>query len=712
LAPVFRHYGLTPSDTALGRHIRTAIERHDRLRAETADLAATMIEEAMRQGIPVALVVGREYVLNPGIFDSHVRRLLRDKRMVVLPSYILDLELNDAYSYVYWRNLHFILTLLDAVADRMLHTRIRQPRLRELFQKIEEEKALLPVVQVSTFSCGPDSVTNTLVAEIMKRRPFLLLQSDAVLKELAHLENRVNTYVKQLELGLHAKLQMGGGQPFEVRCLDELLQDEPVDKKNDVLYIPTLSDNRMITAVLRAAGYNCIDNYDDGYDLHQIVKRGRTATGDTVCTPLAGMHGDLMRAVDDFIQRHKRDDPLVKGKRRLLFFDSKGTGPCRQGMYYDVHRLLIYRSSAAGQDRDSSQPCNALPGQALLKLWVGQELKGYDAGLEEWVLARIHQGLVLQGVLHGLLFAGGTRCRNYDEYQSLIADYRSLKAKLFRALENYAGPTQRMQSLLRVTSRQPYVGALLKAFAYRLISAELMGPVRRFSNRWLKLDHAQDPIKIFVSGEGYMRVAQAEEIFRALLANIGFGRFEFDVTPAWSYVEFLLDYEIYVARDIIERQQALREANTESRAIVHQQRALIRRAELLRFVLRQIVARPLYAAARLPMPISTAKVLRITRELLPTLRPLDELVTYVGEALSELRSGTDILLNVAPSGCLVAEMGEILTPCINHADGAENGRIQNLFSADGDVNEELLTLALLKTLGPERYYNPLPAKAA
>ena len=52
---------------------------------------------------------------------------------------------------------------------------------------------MLPVVQVSTFSCGPDSIITHYVAEIMKQRPFLLIQSDAVLKELAHLENRENT---------------------------------------------------------------------------------------------------------------------------------------------------------------------------------------------------------------------------------------------------------------------------------------------------------------------------------------------------------------------------------------------------------------------------------------------------------------------------------------------------------------------------------------
>ena len=705
LAPVFRYYGIDPSDTTLARHIATAIERHQTLRRESADLAAVMIAEAMQQDIPVALVVGREYILNPGIFDSHARRLLRDKRMVVLPSYVLDLELSEDYSYVYWRNLHFILTLLDAVAARTLHTRLRHPRLRDLFQKIEEGRALLPVVQVSTFSCGPDSMTNTLVAQIMKRRPFLSLQSDAVIKELAHLENRVNTYVKQLELGLHAKLEVGGRQQFDVRFLDELLQQEPIDKDNDVLYLPTLSDNRMITAVLRGAGYNCIDNYHGDYDLHEIVKRGRMETGDAVCAPLAAMHGDLLRAVDDFIRRHERGDPLVYGKRRLLFFDSKGTGPCRQGMYYDVHRLLLYLNSAATRDGGpSSQACQGLPGEALLRLMVGQELNGYDAGLEEWLLARIHQGVVLQGVLHGLLFAAGTRCRDYDEYQSLLADYQGLKTRLFRVLESYGGPAQITRSFLERTTRNPVTGALLKTFAYRLISPGLMRPIRQFANRWLKSVPPRDPTKIFLSGEGYMRVAQAEDIFRMLLANMGFRRFQLDFTPAWSYVEFLLDYEIYVARDVIERQKTLREANGKGLAIAQERRALIQRAELLRFVLRQIVARPLYAAARLPLPMSTAGVLKTARELVPTLRPLDELVTYVGEALSELRSGTDVLLNVAPNGCLVAEMGEILTPCLYQADGKGKHRIQHLFSTDGDVNEELLTLALLKTLGPDRYY--------
>ncbi len=216
------------------------------------------------------MVVGREYVLNPGLYDSSVRRLLRDKRMTAIPSYVLDVELDPEFSTIYWRNPHAIVTILKAIADKTLHERVRHARLAAVFRRIERRDPpgpLLPVVQVSTFSCGPDSVITHLVADIMRRRPFLLLQSDAILKELAHLENRVNTYVKQLELGLHGDLRLDDGTPFEVRRLRELEHDEPLDRDRDVIYFPTMGDNRPMTAVLRGAGFACIDNWTESYDL-------------------------------------------------------------------------------------------------------------------------------------------------------------------------------------------------------------------------------------------------------------------------------------------------------------------------------------------------------------------------------------------------------------------------------------------------------------
>jgi activator of 2-hydroxyglutaryl-CoA dehydratase/predicted nucleotide-binding protein (sugar kinase/HSP70/actin superfamily) len=713
LQPVFRHYGLAPDAHALRRALAGAIDDHLQLRADVADLAADMAEEALAQGIRIAVVVGREYVLNPGIFDSHVRRLLRDKHMAVLPSYVLDLELNPDYGHIYWRNPHFIVSLLDAISRRRLHLRLRHARLCDVFRTIEQGPDLLPVVQVSTFSCGPDSVVQPFIAEIMRQRPFLLIQSDAVIKELAHLENRVNTYIKQLELGLHQRLEADADGPFEIRTLDELVNTRPVDRATDVIYFPTLADNRPLTATLRGAGYTCIDNYDDrDYDLHRRVRAGRRTAGDAVCAPLAAVYADLELAVEDFARRREAGDPQVAGKQRLLYFDNKGPGPCRQGQYFDAHRLLFHRKGSGGRaDSSSDGTCAGLAGGSIVQFLVGLETKGYDIGVEEWVLARAHQAAALQGVLQSLLFAGGTACRDYDEYERFLAEFRALKAELHRVQENFHGPGRASGALLARFGQVPQLGTLLKYFAYGLSGRGLAEPLRRFARSWIDGRVRQEhPFRIALTGEVYMRVSQAEEIFRLLLANLGFRRFELECTPLWNYLEYTLEDAVDVELDRIGRLRASAASHQCTRAL-RAARARARTSRMLQFMLRHLIAGPLYRAAGLTMPASAGQAMKTTQELLPTLRPRSEIATYAGEAIGELRHGADLVLNVGPNGCMVATMGEVLTPAIAHAAGPGRGRIQHLFSAEGDVNEELLALALLKAMGPERYYCARPAAA-
>jgi predicted nucleotide-binding protein (sugar kinase/HSP70/actin superfamily) len=130
----------------------------------------------------------------------------------------------------------------------------------------------------------------------------------------------------------------------------------------------------------------------------------------------------------------------------------------------------------------------------------------------------------------------------------------------------------------------------------------------------------------------------------------------------------------------------------------------LRAIGLYRFLLRDVMARPLYRAARLGLPVSAKRAVEASRLLLPTYRPLGELAPYVGEALLELRHGADVVLNVAPTACMVASMGEVLTPGILQRKGSQTGRIQTLTSGQGDVDEEALTLAVLKAMGPRRFY--------
>ena len=708
LEPVFRYYGITPDAKKLEKIVGGAIEEHLQLRHATAELAAELVEIALTEGHQVGLVVGREYVLNPGIYDSHIRRLLRDRQMMVIPCYVLDMELDPEFAQIYWRNPHFILTALKAIAHRNLHTRLRHPRLQSLFRRIEEDPsgAMLPVVQVSTFSCGPDSVITHYVSEIMKQRPFLLIQSDAVLKELAHLENRVNTYVLQLEQGLHDKLGLDSKQPFEIRTLDELISHEPVNRDTDVLCLPTLGDNRALTSVFRAAGYTCIENYSDQtYDLQALVKTGRKAAGQAVCAPLAALYSDLRDGVDEFARRNQAGDPDFADKRRLVLIDTQGSGPCRQGQYPGLHRLFFNKAVA---DDKHNRSCNSMPGGTLFEFLLLEENDGYRGGFPDWIMLRIYQGVILKGVLQDILFSAGAGCRDYAEYQRFIADFRALEKEIYKLLEDFSGPGRFGQWLLTLLGRNSIPSIPVMYFVYRAHGLEFIKPLKRFVAKWrIPKIHSQDRLNILITGEGYMRLAQAEEIFFNLLGEMGFRRFDLHVSPVMSYMEVILEEAEEASRTELEVTRARQSRigkNDADATRLHGAKRRIRMLRLFRGIWRNLLARPLYRASELEIPAPISRMIDASRELLPTYRPIGELAPYIGEALVELRHGTDVVLNVAPNGCMVSTMGEVLTPSIMHAQGVGSGRIQTLLSAEGDVDREALTLAVLKATGPYRYY--------
>jgi activator of 2-hydroxyglutaryl-CoA dehydratase/predicted nucleotide-binding protein (sugar kinase/HSP70/actin superfamily) len=699
LGPVFEHYDLDIDLPRLTEQIAQALHAQTRLHWEAADLAAELAERALEQGRRVALVLGREYILNPGTYDSHVGRLLHDQGMAAIPSYLLDPVLAPELDHLYWRNPHLIATLAEAAARRRLHRIVGHPRLRELFRRIETGGGELAVIQVSTFLCGPDSVTAPLIAELTRQRPYLLIQSDAVIKELAHLENRMSTYVRQLDTGLHAELLEGRGEDFDIGVLQDLVHDQSIDTRRDVIYFPTLGDNRSVTAVMRAAGFTCIDNYsDEGYDLPALIKAGRRFTGDSVCAPLAAVYGDVLGALEDFKRRRAAGDPRVTGKQRLLIFNNKGLGPCRQGQYVETHKVLVdqlRRRANAGEE-------------GLIRFLVGHEHKSYDFGLEPWTLLRAIQGVVLQGVLHQLLFDLGGSCRDFDEYERFLADYRDLKERLYAVQEQRLRPSERGRRLARRYGAIPGLGLAVRFFAYRFHSGDLQRALRHFVGRWRRPAAADTaPIRIHVDGEAYMRVAQIEEIFRVLLATLGLNRFRLAYTPAWGFLDYkLAGMRMHVQEDLEEtrRQAAQAGRDKQLQERIRETRRQLVRLKAIQALLRHLLAAPLYRAAGLKLPTPMWQVLETARTLLPTRRPDGELAPYLGEALLKLGEGYDLLLNIAPEGCMVSSMAEAITPAIARSAQAP-GRIQHLFSQQGDVDEELLALALLKTLGPEQLYS-------
>ncbi len=702
LEAVYRHYGITMTFARFHSLVRGAMAKRSTFRTTVADYAADLAEEAVSQGQQIALVMGREYILNPGVFDSHVGRLLRDKGLLGIPGYVLDADCNKEFSHLYWRNAHLMASLADAVAKRRVHQIISHPRLKQVFKDVEESDQLLPLVQVSTFLCGPDSVTNPLINQLIQDRPFLRIQSDAAIKELAHLENRMNTYVQQLTTFGRGQIQLAGEAAFEARLLDVFVSRESLNPDTDVICFPTLADNRPVVGVLQGAGFACLDNYSRDYSLQRLVEIGRSVAGDSVCAPLAAVYGDILLAVQNF-QRLKRSDPAFSGKSRLLIFNNKGLGPCRQGQYVESHKLFLHQHAASKTNGDGQD-------ETLLQFLVGHENEGFNTGFPGWIFLRGIRGAILQGVIHQLLADGSARCENEEQYHAFFAAYQALVDRLATLTIQQSLPGSRAERIAGYLKPVPGLYRLGLFVAWKGYAHPFADELRSFHRQWCQRPLISGMIRIHVDGEAYMRTAQIEAIHHTLVKILGPGRFHLTYTPIWSFLEYKLAGMMMRAKEGIKESLAeIRRGGDKAflkkrKTFLWKKRKRLVSVSATHFFLRSILAAPLYRAAGVIMPEALPRVLAKAKEIIPTRRPGGELIPYVGEVALKLEKGYDLILNIAPEGCMVSSMGEVITPAIYKRFPTAKGKIQPLFSQQGDIDEDKLEQALLQALGPERMY--------
>jgi activator of 2-hydroxyglutaryl-CoA dehydratase/predicted nucleotide-binding protein (sugar kinase/HSP70/actin superfamily) len=704
LLPVYKYYDVEMLFDDFVPLIRQAMEEQRKYRFRTAEYAAELAREALHAGQKIAIVVGREYILNPGVYDSHIGRLLRDKGLVGIPSYVLGAECSDRYAHLYWRNAQLITSIVDAVTQKRLHEIIPHKGLKKVIGSYEKLDELLPIVQVSTFLCGPDSVTNPLISNIAKNRPFLRIQSDAAIKELAHLENRMNTYVHQLAATGHQQIETNDGESFEVELLNSLENQQTLDPETDIISFPTLSDNRALLAVLRSAGFDCLENYTDHYSLQSLIERGRAATGDSVCAPLAAVYGDVLNAISSFHDL-RETDPRYRRKKRLLIFNNKGLGPCRQGQYVEAHKLFLTQSE---KHRVRVSPEEEI--DQFVQFLVAHENEGFKTGFPAWVYLRGVQAAILQGVLHQLLADGSSRCHDNHEYREFVTAYEKLKQNLFQQIETRSAPSPWAQRLVEIVEPVPGLRQFVRFFAWGFYRNHLASPLSAFRKRWCREPLTSGQIKIHIDGEAYMRTAQFEDLHQALLELLGVGRFHLTYTPLWGFLEYKLAGMMMRAKEgIAESRSELSRGGDP--VFIQKRRKFLRKKQkryvvvaATHFFLRKVLAAPLYRSAGICMPESLTKVLAMAKRIIPTRRPGGELIPYVGEAALKLEKGYDLVLNVAPEGCMVSSMGEVITPAIYRTFPQAKGKIQPIFSQQGDIDREKLEQALLQALGTERVY--------
>jgi predicted nucleotide-binding protein (sugar kinase/HSP70/actin superfamily) len=476
-----------------------------------------------------------------------------------------------------------------------------------------------------------------------------------------------------------------------------------------------MNDNRILTALVRAMGFTAIDNYDDEhYDLEQKGRKGRQYVGDTVCLPLAAVFADMLTAVERFMEMKRIDHPLYREKQRLVLFMHGGDGPCRLGQYIHVLKLIFYRIFGRAKT-DISLP-DARHDHMEIRLLenVSSSLNKKDdctAAFEPWVGMLGYQGLVIHGLLLSLFLDATSNCRDEAQFNIMRAEYWQLKNDIVRHIEFKARPGKAGSGIADAVSRNiPSLGGIARYFGYGLFhNFGLRKFFRSFAGRWIipyrKQRNGEQKIRIHLDGEVYMRTTQVETIVRLLTDQLGFGVFELTMAPTWCFIEAVLLMRVLAARDrMADLEHELKSGDISTNPSdlhdsITAQAQIAAAAEQNIRNLRNLLAKPLYKDAMVPMPHSMHDIYAAAQPIIATGKPYGELVPFVGEAVLKCREGIDLILNVSPEGCMVSGMGDMLIPSILAA--ANSGRqtdIVTLCSRNGEVDEEKLLIALLKTL--------------
>lgn len=342
----------------------------------------------------------------------------------------------------------------------------------------------------------------------------------------------------------------------------------------------------------------------------------------------------------------------------------------------------------------------------------------YVSEIEKWTTVQGFQAIITKGVLHSIYLKAYSNCRNHEELERLNYDYRKLKHAVYDLLEHNIKPSTLNRFIVdRIERHIPKLGGLAQYFGYGLYNNNgIRRVLKDFNGAWLKKqiynpDLKNRKVTIHVDGEVYLRVTQLEEILKSLTDSIGFDSFNLTYTPLWCYFEYLLESRIkFAGKDIQMYENKLKYTDEETERnslsnLIREKKGLIKETTKTIKNLRNILAEPLYNAAGLELPHKMNKIIAEAEPVLPTFKPCGELVPYVGETISRLNDGTDLVLNVAPEGCMVSSMGAILSTKMLQSVKNNNAFIQHLFSIEGELNEDLLRLSLLKILGPDNYYS-------
>jgi predicted CoA-substrate-specific enzyme activase len=287
--------------------------------ARLFDIGRAALDGAARAGVVPIVVLGRTYTIHDDVLSSNVPAILRDQGAIAVPvdCYPVSGEA-PIFENMYWGH-----------GQRMLRAAWQVRRTEGVY-----------ALFASNYSCGPDSFTVHFIQDLMKGKPFAVIETDGHAGD-AGTRTRVEAFLHCV--GEHRT----SGERHPPRSAERLtvrgVGIADVAKSGERVLVPTMGDAaEAFAAALRGLGVAAEVLPEPGPEALRI---GRRHTSGKECLPMTLTLGSLLER----LERAGADE-------RFAFFMPGSDGPCRFGVYKELHQLVLDRLGFAERVRLWSPP--------------------------------------------------------------------------------------------------------------------------------------------------------------------------------------------------------------------------------------------------------------------------------------------------------------------------------------------------------------------
>ncbi len=269
------------------------------------------VDRCAREGLLPVVVLGRAYTIHDDVLNSNVPALLREQGAVAIP--VDCFPVDDAAPLVpgaFWSYTQRIL--------RAAHEIRRTPGVYSIF--------------TSNYACGPDSFTLHHYQRLMEGKPFAIIETDGHAGD-AGTKTRVEAFLHCVREDLRSRASEAAPAapilPLAARTLPEIAA-----LGSRVLVPPMGPEAAALHAALKGYG---VDAEVLPRATLDTIRLGRRHTSGKECLPMTVTAGALLERI------------AKEPGRPFTFFMPGSNGPCRFGMYRQLHQMVLARVGESGR---------------------------------------------------------------------------------------------------------------------------------------------------------------------------------------------------------------------------------------------------------------------------------------------------------------------------------------------------------------------------